>query len=764
MASSQSDNIQIVDPETGIKYIPFQNGWDIVMEKGLRRLFGFIHGDIKLKNKEKLINNESYMEIYTIIYQLCTQKKFLFSKEVHEAFTETSEQFMIEIFNRLNRIENDIDFSKKYIEYFNLFNTVYKKWCNTLFIYVQKFYIKAEKKDNITVQIVRQFKEVVFLPLKDRLFGILRNYINLDRDERYESIETENSLSIKDLTFILKNLSDKDDNSMYKLYFESFLLEFSRIYYAENISIWKNSMGNIQYCNHVHSFKKKENDRITKYLSETSRKTMTDCYIEESVTSMRDKILMHEEEGLSFILNNERWDDLQVFFDILSLVPNNDGIKEFAKYYGKFVQDDVEKKVIEVEQNAEQKNIFNDVSSKFLILYEKYQNMVIVRLSNNSIFVDALRHATKVVINKVYEKFKFYDALPIYLDTILKESGKNELNVKANDGKDIITTVIDKVIEVVSFLSDKDIFMENCRIHLAKRIKQDKVKEESYEQYLVAKIKSEFGMSFTLKMIGILNDIAISKDFCEEFGSSEYNRGTIDFKPSVYTMTHWPPSTVVNIELPSEIKECHENFKNYYDMKAPHRTLIWNTDMGIVNVKTKYPGNKVYEFVLNLVQATIFKKFQGHLNTLSFTELRENTTIQDEYLKRALHSMSCRNIKLLIKSPANDEIRETDTFKFNVKFSCPKRVVNVPCPPFVEINVAKKVIEDRTPYVDAAIVRVMKARRTVGHGQLISEVLSNLVNTFEPEPRDVKKRIEHLIENEYMERSQTDATVYKYLA
>ncbi len=80
MASSQSDNIQIVDPETGIKYIPFQNGWDIVMEKGLRRLFGFIHGDIKLKNKEKLINNESYMEIYTIIINYVLKRSFYLAK------------------------------------------------------------------------------------------------------------------------------------------------------------------------------------------------------------------------------------------------------------------------------------------------------------------------------------------------------------------------------------------------------------------------------------------------------------------------------------------------------------------------------------------------------------------------------------------------------------------------------------------------------------------------------------------------------------
>ena len=59
--------------------------------------------------------------------------------------------------------------------------------------------------------------------------------------------------------------------------------------------------------------------------------------------------------------------------------------------------------------------------------------------------------------------------------------------------------------------------------------------------------------------------------------------------------------------------------------------------------------------------------------------------------------------------------------------------------------------------------RIMKARKRLKHHQLIAEVLAQL-HFFKPQPKTVKKRIEHLIEREYLERDPDDQTVYKYLA
>jgi cullin-4 len=91
--------------------------------------------------------------------------------------------------------------------------------------------------------------------------------------------------------------------------------------------------------------------------------------------------------------------------------------------------------------------------------------------------------------------------------------------------------------------------------------------------------------------------------------------------------------------------------------------------------------------------------------------------------------------------------------------------------------------------VDAAIVRIMKARKTLTHTLLMSELFSQVRASLQPsllqpkrhfalplrpiclpqlkfpaKPIDLKKRIESLIEREYLERDEASPQVYKYLA
>lgn len=52
--------------------------------------------------------------------------------------------------------------------------------------------------------------------------------------------------------------------------------------------------------------------------------------------------------------------------------------------------------------------------------------------------------------------------------------------------------------------------------------------------------------------------------------------------------------------------------------------------------------------------------------------------------------------------------------------------------------------------IDACIVRIMKARKSLKHSELISEVSAQLMNRFQVNPlSDIKPRIEHLIETEF---------------
>jgi len=52
----------------------------------------------------------------------------------------------------------------------------------------------------------------------------------------------------------------------------------------------------------------------------------------------------------------------------------------------------------------------------------------------------------------------------------------------------------------------------------------------------------------------------------------------------------------------------------------------------------------------------------------------------------------------------------------------------------------------------------------MNHSSLVAEATKQLSSRFMPNPTAIKKRIESLIEREYLERLKTDRKTYQYLA
>uniref|UniRef100_A0A7S3D0B3 Cullin neddylation domain-containing protein n=1 Tax=Palpitomonas bilix TaxID=652834 RepID=A0A7S3D0B3_9EUKA len=82
-----------------------------------------------------------------------------------------------------------------------------------------------------------------------------------------------------------------------------------------------------------------------------------------------------------------------------------------------------------------------------------------------------------------------------------------------------------------------------------------------------------------------------------------------------------------------------------------------------------------------------------------------------------------------------------------------------------ERNQAEETVENERKFAtDAAIVRVMKARKTCSLQELIGEVSSQLMSLFRADTRSVKRRIEDLVAREFLERDSKDSSLFNYLA
>ncbi|GFH30551.1 CULLIN_2 domain-containing protein, partial [Haematococcus lacustris] len=119
-------------------------------------------------------------------------------------------------------------------------------------------------------------------------------------------------------------------------------------------------------------------------------------------------------------------------------------------------------------------------------------------------------------------------------------------------------------------------------------------------------------------------------------------------------------------------------------------------------------------------------------------------------------------VRVLNKEPKGKDVGDDDVFHFNTAFTQPLFRIKINAIQMKETEEENKktndqVMQDRQYQIDAALVRIMKTRKTLSHKLLIAEALQQL--KFPLKALDLKKRIESLIDREYLARDATDANV-----
>lgn len=246
----------------------------------------------------------------------------------------------------------------------------------------------------------------------------------------------------------------------------------------------------------------------------------------------------------------------------------------------------------------------------------------------------------------------------------------------------------------------------------------------------------------------------------------------IELNVHVLTTGFWPTQSTSKCNLPPDLLKCTEIFQKYYLSNHNGRRLTWQTNMGSAEMRGFFGSGasvKKHELNVTTFQVCILTLYNTQ-DTYTFRDLHLQTQIPVPDLKRNLLAL-CANpsVRILKKEPAVKKFLETDTFTFNEDFKSKLfRVKLLPSTqkdsePQREATIVK-IDEDRKHMIEAAIVRIMKSRKSMQHAQLVAEVSKQLSSRFRPTPVDIKKRVESLIEREYLERSQTDRKVYNYLA
>ncbi|CAM8993202.1 unnamed protein product [Rhodiola kirilowii] len=738
------------------KTIELDQGWEY-MERGITKLKNILEG-----LNEPQFSSEDYMMLYTTIYNMCTQKPpHDYSQQLYDKYKLAFEDYIRECVLPSLREKHDEFMLRELVRRWGN-HKIMVRWLSRFFYYLDRYFIARRSLPPLHDVGLTCFRELVYEVVKDKVRDAVISLIDQEREgEQIDRALLKNILDI----FVEIGMGSMEQ---YENDFEKAMLDDTAAYYSRKASIWILEDSCPDYMLKAEECLKREKDRVGHYLHSSSEIKLLDKVQNELLSVYASQLLEKEHSGCHALLRDDKIEDLSRMYRLFSRI--NRGLDPVSNIFKQHVTGEGTALVKQAEdaastKKAEKRDIVGPQEQVFvrkvIELHDKYLAYVSDCFQNHTLFHKALKEAFEVFCNKGVGGSSSAELLATFCDNILKKGGTEKLSDEA------IEETLEKVVKLLAYISDKDLFAEFYRKKLARRLLFDKSANDDHERSILTKLKQQCGGQFTSKMEGMVTDLTLARENQTSFedyinNNPDANPG-IDLTVTVLTTGFWPSYKSFDLNLPAEMVKCVEVFREFYQTKTKHRKLTWIYSLGTCNINGKFEA-KTIELIVTTYQAAALLLFNAS-DRLSYSEIVTQLNLNDDDVIRVLHSLSCAKYKILKKEPADRTITPADYFEFNTKFTDRMRRIKIPLPPLDE---KKKVIEDvdkdRRYAIDASIVRIMKSRKVLGHQQLVLECVEQLGKMFKPDFKAIKKRIEDLISRDYLERDKENPNLFRYLA
>ncbi|XP_057474544.1 cullin-1 [Actinidia eriantha] len=735
------------------KTIELEEGWDF-MEKGITKLRRILEG-----LPEVQFSSEEYMMLYTTIYNMCTQKPpHDYSQQLYEKYKEAFEEYINSMVLPSLREKHDEFMLRELVKRWAN-HKVMVRWLSRFFHYLDRYFIARRSLPALNEVGLSCFRDLVYQELKVKVRDAVISLIDQEREgEQIDRALLKNVLDI----FVEIGMGQMEE---YEKDFEDDMLKDSADYYSRKASNWIIEDSCPDYMLKAEQCLKKERDRVSHYLHSSSEQKLVEKVQNELLVVYSTQLLEKEHSGCRALLRDDKVEDLSRMYRLFHKIPK--GLEPIANIFKQHVTAEGTALVQQAEDAASnkaesaaglQEQVF---VRKVIELHDKYMAYVNDCFANHTLFHKALKEAFEVFCNKNVSGCSSAEMLASFCDNILKKGGSEKLSDEA------IEDTLDKVVKLLAYISDKDLFAEFYRKKLSRRLLFDKSANDDHERLILTKLKQQCGGQFTSKMEGMVTDLTLAKEnqnhFEEYLGNNPNANPGIDLTVTVLTTGFWPSYKSSDLCLPAEMVKCVEVFKEFYQTITKHRKLSWIYSLGTCNINGKFEA-KTIELIVGTYQAAALLLFNAS-DRLSYSEIKTQLNLADDDLVRLLQSLSCAKYKILTKEPNTRTVTPNDYFEFNPKFTDRMRRIRIPLPPVDERKrVVEDVDKDRRYAIDASIVRIMKSRKVLGHQQLVMECVEQLSRMFKPDFKAIKKRMEDLITRDYLERDKENPNLFRYLA
>jgi len=719
--------------------------------------------DDALRNLSDGIERSRYMHVYSDVFNfLCAHSD---GAELYQQLRDNLKKYVKELVEKAEPLPDTAllkYFQSKWNDYL-----VSNKLNNNMFNYLNRTWVKTSKSNNEDVFEISMLADVIwkdhlFLPLHKRLTNAMLALIKAERDG--ENIETA---IVSDTIQCYVRLGTNKENpkgsplEVYKTYFETPFLEASDVYYTIEATTFLHENGVSEYMKKVQARMAEETQRVRTYLHRSSEKPLSTKLVDVLV---RRPMSVLQQKAISFLEEDQR-DDLKRLYELLAMVKDDKievGLDPVREVMQKHIAA-VGRAALEAEKDkaAAEPDTFVAI---LLRVYRQYKQLIQEATNDDAGFVAAQDKAFRDFVNsncvtddtskgKKTNVAKAPQHLAKYCDMILRKGAKH-----ISDEQEMERTLED-VVSLFKYLPDKDVFMLVYSKLLSKRLIHDNSGNNDFEATMIAKLKNSQGFEYTSKLQRMIQDIATSRDINVEFRESLSDAGTklpLDFSVNVLATGCWPlqpPATGFNV--PAAVVDAVAAFKKFYNTKYSGRKLTYLHHLSKAELQVTYAMRGRLRIMASTFQMGVLLHFDTvGKDVVSFGDLRGATLLEEKDLKIAI--LSLLKVKFMKSSagPRHTTWDDSTQFSLNKSFQSKRNRVNVNVPVSVEglrsaaaaPVEAPEVRRERELKLQAAIVRVMKARKVMDHNLLVSETTTAVSKWFQPRVSHIKKVIEYLIE------------------
>jgi len=758
--------------------IKLEDGWSRIEKKGLQ---AFLER-VEACNTDELNCRpnpvDEMTEIIDIVFQMCIQREpNNYSGAVYDRVQDrTKNYFKNEFVKALKNAQERSDLS-----FLQEFSTRWKQCQFTvggmkrMFNYLNRYHVpNSDGLLELAENGFDIFKKEVFNKFKGDLRDTLLRFVEADR-----SGDIVDPTLMKDCVYIFVDLGislpteHKANNlAIYEAEFQTAFINATKEFYQLASEKWLQQKSTPEYLIEVEQVEKHEMERLNKYLhSGTSQSPLAHC-LRETLLRKHQMQLLESDSGLIRMLDEQAAADLERLYRLYKEVtagipPIADTFKAYISSLGyQYIDQAKESETGDQKEAAGGKM---DLIAKIIALHERFHGHVSRDFDNHPQISRALKEAFEEFINKTNYVVRY---LAKYAHSFMIKGGPAE---GLTDGEK--EEQMNHIRMIYGYIRDKDVFEREYQLYLSHRLLNSTSASDAMEQKMIGLLKAECGYHWAQKLEDMFKDMQTSKAVMQEFKRANREAFPFDIQVNICEYGKWPETVdqkkLSSMSAPGELDDLYTSLKNFYENKHAGRKFFLRWDKGsgealvTFNKKAKNEKILIFKSTYQIMVMLCFNERNAQGKPIwKYSELKDKLGIPDDELKTALLPLMHPKLQVLQKRPGGKKIEPEHMFRLNGKFKNPAK--RVPIPVFkvqkkaAAPEVPAEIAQQRRHQMDAAVVRIMKARRMFTVQELLGEVIQQLQARFQPDPRLIRKRIEVLIAQDYLERDEDDRNTLIY--